>query len=463
MKIIPMLITKLYIICIPLLALNGCSKFIDVDLAGSTVTTDIVFSDDFAATSAVIGIYFDLSTSAIGSGITTSLGRTTGLSADELYDFRRTPAGVELELNNINATNSSVAGLWNSLYKVIYSCNSLLEGLDRSTGITPDTKKRLTGEARFARAFCYFNLTNLFSDVPLVLTTDYNVNSIMPRTDQALIYSQIVTDLTEAKQLLEGGYAGLGRTRANSFAASALLAKVYLFLEEWEKAETEASLLIDNPLYQLHADMRDVFKIGSLEAIWQLAPEDNYNSTDEARYYFVATSPRYLLLRKEFVESFDNADLRRSTWIGVKATSAGNVFFPHKYTTQATGLPIQEYSAVLRLAEQYLIRAEARVHLEKLPGAISDLDFVRERAGLSSIEEEQPAIESNDMLLLIQDEKKHELFTEYGNRWFDLKRLDRAVEILSAIKTGFTKEDELYPIPADERRRNPNMGQNDGY
>ena len=113
---------------------------------------------------------------------------------------------------------------------------------------------------------------------------------------------------------------------------------------------------------------------------------------------------------------------------------------------------------VLRLAEQYLIRAEARVNQEKLEEGLIDLNKVRSRSNAS-------LIQSNDTesaLEAIQNERRLELFNEWGHRWLDLKRTDTAIETLS-FKPGWQTTDLFYPIPEQELLRNPNMTPNDGY
>jgi hypothetical protein len=117
---------------------------------------------------------------------------------------------------------------------------------------------------------------------------------------------------------------------------------------------------------------------------------------------------------------------------------------------------------VFRLAEQFLIRAEARAHLDKITGANSakaDLNMIRDRAGLP------PTVASTkeEMLAAILQERRMELFVEWGHRWFDLKRTGKASEVLSVLKPRWDPTDVLYPIPYNELQLNPNMMQNAGY
>lgn len=115
---------------------------------------------------------------------------------------------------------------------------------------------------------------------------------------------------------------------------------------------------------------------------------------------------------------------------------------------------------VLRLAEQYLIRAEARVRQNNISGGQSDLNAIRNRSGLPNT----TANDQGSLLLAIEQERRVELFTEWGHRWFDLKRTERAEAVLSpfALK-DWQSTDVLFPIPQTEREINSRLTQNEGY
>ncbi len=143
----------------------------------------------------------------------------------------------------------------------IYQANFVLEGVASSNTLSSTTKNQLTGEAKFVRAFCYFYLINLFSDVPLLTTTAWETNSVMPRTSKSKVYEQIITDLKEAKDLLaeDYGVSNNERIRPNKSTAAALLARVYLYTGNYADAEQQSSFVINNTsLYSL-TDVKDVF------------------------------------------------------------------------------------------------------------------------------------------------------------------------------------------------------------
>lgn len=444
--------------------IGACEDFVDISLTNAKITSSAVFKDDNTATSAIIGIYHDMDRSVIVSGDRSSFSRMAGLSSDELHDYKGINGITQFEENVLNPGIAGLNGLWNSFYKTIYQANAVIEGIENTKSLSAKIKDQLMGEAKFIRAFAHFQLTNMFGDVPLITTTDYRKNSIASRDLVTEVYGQIADDLVVAQSLLSDSYIAADRLRPNKATATALLAKVYLYLLEWENAEIQSSQVIGNALYEISNDLTTVFLKNSNEAIWQICPAGVLNNTDEALYYVITGLPTYLVLSDQLVNSFETGDNRFLSWIGQYSSATEIVYYPHKYKLQGSGAPVSEYSTVFRLAEQFLIRAEARAQLGNLSGAISDLDIIRKRAGLILIQDSNPAISKEDLLFAIEHERQVEMFTEWGNRWFDLKRTGRAETVLSTTKTGFTEEDKLYPIPQNEFDRNPNLGkQNDGY
>jgi hypothetical protein len=114
----------------------------------------------------------------------------------------------------------------------------------------------------------------------------------------------------------------------------------------------------------------------------------------------------------------------------------------------------------LRLGEQYLIRAEAEAHLNDNTNAIKDLNIIRNRAGLANY---AGATDQTSVLTAIMHERQVELFCEWGNRWFDLKRTGTIDAVLGAEKPGWQPYIALYPVPLTEIQSNPFLIQNPGY
>jgi starch-binding outer membrane protein, SusD/RagB family len=243
-----------------------------------------------------------------------------------------------------------------------------------------------------------------------------------------------------------------------------------LYRGRWDEAETLSTIVIENTsTYELVKNINSVFLPSSREAIWQLQLPASLSknwTTHEGNFFNIlnATDITYNVLTDTLYNSFEITDLRRKNWIGRYYTGTDTVYFPQKYKLKYGSVQAQENSNVIRLAELYLIRAEARARLDKLSLAIDDLDGIRERAGLTLIKVTNPGISKEDFVKAIEKERQLELFTERAHRWFDLKRTDRAGSILGSQKANWSPADELYPIPQSELSKNKNLGdQNSGY
>lgn len=453
------------IIAIFLLMTISCEDFIEVEVPTDKLTVDTVFDSDETAQSAMQGIYNQLFRSVLYSnGSTNSVTALAGLSAGELYPFLETDlVYVEFKENELLPNNPYNYNLWNSAYNAIYMTNSLLGGILESDKMSEDIKDQLEGEARFIRAFTYFNLVNLYGEVPLVLSTDYRVNAQMGRTSLEDVYGQILTDLQDAIALLDEDYKNGERTQVNRYVAEALLARIYLYRQEWELAEAHSTNVIKHSAYyQLLEDLDLIFLMNSREAIWQISPAGMGSSVTNTKEgaLFVSNNPTFGL-SNELAASFEPLDERGVHWLGYD--SGRDAYYPYKYKDGRSSNNITEYSMVLRLAEQYLIRAEARAQQGNLPGGISDVDKIRHRAGLGLLSETNPEINQDSLIDEILNERKKELFTEWGHRWLDLKRLGEASEILGSTNPLWQDTDVLYPIPEQERMKNTNLGQNQGY
>lgn len=177
---------------------------------------------------------------------------------------------------------------------------------------------------------------------------------------------------------------------------------------------------------------------------------------------FLSSSVPVYVMTEHFINAIEPGDLRKVNWINENIRDRQSFYYPYKYKQRVIteGNPPQEYSVVLRLAELYLIRAEARAQLEKYADATIDLNIIRNRAGLVNIQPEG----KEALLAKIYQERRVELFTEWGHRWLDLKRLNLADQILGPIKSPYWKPTAvLYPIPLAEIESNPNLNQNSGY
>ncbi|WP_170302673.1 RagB/SusD family nutrient uptake outer membrane protein [Chitinophaga oryziterrae] len=451
----------------------SCNKLSEVNPPETSITGESVYTDDATAIGAVTGIYIRFSDNTLASGLN-GISIRTGLSSDELTLF----SGVSntlLQKTYLNALSSQdYYGIWENSYTYLQTVNAAIEGLAKSTSLTSAVKKQLQGEVKFLRAFFYFYLVNLYGDVPLSTTSDYRANATSTRTDKAEVYKQIVSDLIEAQNLLTDNYIASDgvsttseRVRPNKWTATALLARVYLYTKDWAGAETQSTNIINAGVYDLETDLNKVFLNTSIEAIWQLMPVDPAWNTYDAKSFILTNGPNNddhpVYLSSFLLNSFEPDDLRRQNWVGENKVDTSTYYYPYKYKSAEAGAPLTEYTMIFRLAEQYLIRAEARVQQENITGGLEDLNKIRTRAGLA----EYGTTSTAGLISAIIKERRVELFTEWGHRWLDMKRngtVNDIMNIVTPLKGGSWNNNwQLYPVPYSDIKLNPRLKQNDGY
>lgn len=444
------------------LVFSSCKKFVEVAPPSTQIETSKIFTSDGTALSTMNGLYSMIglaNLNFINGGVTLY----AGLSADEIYPTATNADADPFVTNSVSPNHTNLFNrLWRGAYNnnYLYTANAVIEGLNGSTALTDSLRIQLLGEAKVIRALGYFYLVNMFSDVPLVLNTDFATNASLPRATAKDIYSQIVKDLVEATGMLKVSYPLSARTRLNKTAATALLARVFLYTEDWVNAEKYASEVIGSGMYSLNSSLSNIFNsISSTETIWQLARDNNVTPDGATFIPSSATARPTYAITSQLMNAFSTNDPRRSSWTGRNVVNNVEYYYPYKYkyrlATQGT-----EYYIILRLAEQFLIRAEARARQGNIVGGLEDLNRIRLRAGVGVLN----GLNQTDLLQAIYKERQVELFCEMGHRWFDLKRSGAADGVLKPLKgSNWQSTDVFYPIPQNEIDRNPFLTQNPGY
>lgn len=479
---------SILVFSILLLFTTSCKKLISISPPATSISGASVFSADATAIAALTGIYTTISASNISvSGSIPSLTLYTGLSADE-FTLAQKVSSVNLRAasyytNRLSASSGYGSEFWSTIYPYIFKCNTTIEGLNGSSGLTPAVKQQLMGEAKFMRAFCYFYLVNLYGGVAMPLTSDYKINSTLARNSVSQVYQQIISDLHDAEQLLSVTYldGSLLRTtgdrvRPTVWAAAALLARVYLYAGNWSGADSASSVVIGNAsLFGISALDTAFLRASSpnREAIWQLQPVTTSPNNPRDAFVFVipptgpgtgANSGAYI--SGSLLNTFETGDQRKAHWLGSTTVSGTTYFYPFKYKINSTSAstPVTEHYMLLRLGEQFLVRAEARAHEGNIAGAQADLNIIRSRAGLGGTAASTQA----DLLASILHERQVEMFAELGQRWFDLKRtgaVDGTMTLVAPQKNGgqWNSYQQLYPITTLDIKLDPNLIQNAGY
>jgi starch-binding outer membrane protein, SusD/RagB family len=440
---------------------GGCRKFIEVDPPANTLTSETVFADSANVESAITGMY---SWSVLGTSLFDGrLSLFTGLLADELTTT--TTSLHEFQTNSLSAVSSNVASLWSNAYKQVYYANAIINGVQNSSGLSPTYRNKAISEAKLYRAWWYFHMINLWGDLPLVTSSDYNETALLPRTATTQVYQLIIKDLKEGQANLPIFYQNSDRTRPNQAVATALLTKVYAFLGDWANAENEANKLISSNVYMPLPTPANTFLKGSKETIWQVTPISPSYNTVEGNTFIpsnTTTIPVYQLA-STLVNSFETGDQRRTAWVNSNTVGGVTYYYPAKYKirTSAPGFAPAEYNVMLRMADIILIRAEALIQDGRTPQGIADINTVRTRSGLAELPSN---LTKEQALLAVEQERRIELFVERGARWLDLIRTHRATAVLQPLKgSDWQVTDTLLPIPAGEIVNNSNLVQNTGY
>jgi starch-binding outer membrane protein, SusD/RagB family len=371
----------------------------------------------------------------------------------------------ELGTKQISSANASVAALWGSIYNTVYIANFILERLPEVEGVPTAQRNQVMGTAHFLRGFAYFTALYTFGGVPQVITTDIETNRNIPRASEAEIlvlieddYSQALSSLPE--QSVNAAYAG-------KFAVRAALARFYLFLGNWSLAEQYATEVIDSELYELEpnfsAIVEEDFTIEAiLEVGYTLADDPGTNGNIGLNNLFVG--------RREIIPSNQVVVALATSESGDRFSSM--TFDLNNLSGTDNGWSVAKYGTAdadnnnvvaFRLAEMYLIRAEARAQLDNVTGlnsAQTDVNTLRTRANAPAV----GAVSKSQMLRLIEEERRYELAFE-GHRWYDLVRTGRAQEVMSAFSVNWRSDYEVWPIPQREIQNNPALvgNQNPGY
>jgi len=431
------------------------------------ITRQQQFTDSASTLSAVAGVY----TYNTGNGFAYSDGAltySTGLSSDELT-YTQTDDKQQFYNYVLTPLNMEVPALWANPYQSIYQVNDILSGVTNNSGLSASFTKQITGEMEVVRALYYFNLVNLFGEVPLVTTTNYVATEHIPKTPIATVYHQIMVDLTDARTKLTANNPSSGRARPNLYTALTLLAKVNLYQGNWTNAYHEADSVITQGGYNLEPTLNNVFLDGSQEAIWQIPAATSYSAVADGQNFlpYYPGASVIFPLATPLISAFEPGDQRCQNWVASAVFGTDTAYYPFKYKDRQPAIPAED-QMIFRLAEVYLIRAEAAAHINtatSLAQAITDINTIRTRAGLPNTTADVTS--QTAVLNAVMHERQTELFCEWGNRWFDLKRnvtpATSAATVLGAEKTGFTTNAELYPIPESQIQLNNLLIQNKGY
>lgn len=444
---------KKLITYIVMLFLFACTQYVEVDKLTDRLHEKEVFNNEPTANSAILGLYQHLRSGTMIDNMIVDNALVSG----EVRPFG-TAASDTYYTNTLLPTNTTLP--WSKYYQIIYKSNRAIEGLVTTSNLSESTRTKLLGEALVVRAFSHYMLVNLYGDIPLILTSNVETNRTAARVPVKDVNEQLIVDLKEAQTLLQpGSNATLDKSRANYWSATTLLSRVYLYMQDYVNAEIEADKVIQSGRFQLLNPGGQVFKKDSEEAIWQWTNNSTQPNNVASRFLYSSTPGA--VCTDFLLAAFESEDARRTNWIKTAPYGAGSISIPYKFTSAAVGT--NECYTAIRLAELYLIRAEARMLQGNYEAGMEDINLIRlQHGGLSS-----PLAAPTDheaALNVILNQRQVELFTEGAHRWFDLKRTGR-LDATMMIEKPVTWHSwaALYPILYSDIQQNPNLTQNPGY
>jgi tetratricopeptide (TPR) repeat protein len=446
-----------------LLSLGACNKQLDIKPTGTIdQTLAIRTNDDVQST--LVGTYNTMGDADLyGGGV---FFETDLLATQEIINWNGTFQDLTQMVNQrIVNSNAFVEDNWLAAYVVINQANNVLANLKLATD--DDEKNRWEGEAKFLRGLVYFDLVRLYGKawtdgdpgtnlgVPIVLTptTKVDESAKVSRATVRQTYEQAIKDLTDAKTLLPEDNSFY----ANKYAAQAILARLYLQQGDYINALAEADDVISSGVYGLNDKYEDEFPSKSkthfdntIEDIFAIQVTQQLGTNALNTYYASSGNAGRgdIRVKDEFLAEFEPGDTRGEFYT---ITSVNRTM---KFNNQYGNIH------VIRLAELYLIRAEANTRLGSAVGdsPVNDINVLKVRAHLAPV----AAVTLDDILM----ERRHELAFEGGFFLHDAKRLKATADNNPLYMAGtlpYNSPKLVFPIPLREILANPNLQQNEGY
>ncbi|AKD05694.1 hypothetical protein PKOR_12800 [Pontibacter korlensis] len=470
--------------------LASCSEdFLDVEPEGEPVGEEFFQTPEHAllAVNSIYGNLREWNVSAFAHLAITTIASDNAEKGSVPGD-----AGFMEEYDNftLTATEGQLNGYWNGQYQAINLANQVLSNVPLIS-MDEALKERLLAEAKFFRAYHYFNLVRTFGGVPLRLSVpqpgqqEDPATLNLPRASREEVYAQIVQDLTEASQVLPATYPAAERGRATKGAALGMLAKVQLYQENWQEVVNLANQ-VEGLGYTLAEDYYSIFRIAgehNAESIFEIEAQTIPGNCSASNSQWAEVQGvrgqfgwGFVEPTEDLVNAFEEGDERLDATILFRGetTPEGDVIteaapnprynqkaYVPSFVTNECGYAKDQNIRILRFAEVLLMRAEAANELGDTQQALDDLNRVRVRAGLEPIE----SASQEELRQIIWHERRVELALENGDRFFDLVRQGRAAEVLQAHGKQFTPgKNELFPIPQQQIiLSNGILTQNPGY
>jgi len=392
-----------------------------------------------------------------------------------------------------NSTNKNRAqGVWNQFYSSIRNANLVLQNAPTDLPAAEQQKvNEYVEEAKFMRAYYYFQLVRCWGGVPLRTVENMEVKD-QPRSTVNEVYDLIISDLLDAEAGLPNTQADIGRP--TKYAAKTMLADVYMNVNNFTGARAKAKEVIDANVYSLvpvttRDDFWNIFGpdiLTSPEEIWYIKfsrqPGQGsfmswvVNHSSTGLFSFGGAFAHFANARDPFFKKWPDNDLRKSLWDFADFGFADSTIVTRKFPDpnaiaqagSATDFPLYRYAEVLYIFAE----ADARVAGAPTAEAMDAVNQVRRRGYGEDINAASPQdfdianYDLDSFIDLIIEERGYE-FTFEAKRWFTLKRTGKLAEILLENRGVTVPEARyLWPIPLSEMNFNElvnDADQNPGY
>ncbi len=496
-------ITKYILILVIGTMLIGCDSYLEED-PKSITSPDTFFNTIEEFELAIVGLYDTWAQNYLHGNI--GLYRFTENGAD-IVGPNRNFGQVEpimsysLSESSINAISQGAGAplSWQGLYSIILNSNTILSKLELNDVISQANKDVIEAETLFHRAYAYYYLTNLWGDVPY-----YRKNlpiseiQVLPRTDKKTIRDEILVDLQKAQVSLPSSINSDNFGKVSKWVAATVMVKIYLIQNKWQQARDKSLEIINDSPHKLLDEYASVFRLNNEyneEIIWSIdfakdvhgnnwvdhftprIRDEPKESTKKAELSAALTARNegftgygLAIALPDFVKKFPLDDLRRASNITTEylGYELNFPYMPKRWNLDQINSPRGNHAdnkLIFRLADVYLMAAEAENELNGPTSAYQYINKVRERA----FEPDQPlsGLSKDDFRLAMYDERKWELAAE-GERRMDLIRWGILLDVVK--KTEYRVYDPapnikphhvLLPIPTEEFILNPALLESD--
>lgn len=454
--------------------LTSCEELLETEPT-SSLSTEEALADYTIAKSALVGIYDVLSGTGwygrnyvINAEVTATDARLKPENSGRfIYEYFYTYAP---DLGTMNRGSES---LYTRGYNMVSRANNVINSVESgaTTGGTPEQLDQLVSEAKFLRALAYHDMVKLFAQdytytsggshlgIPIITETNFGP---VARATVSEVYDLILADLTDALAKHNADDLSLAAPYSASEAAiKALMARVYLYKEDWANAKTYADDVINNYTYALVSNADYVASWGQVstsESIFDISMTTTDNrGVDAIGAMLMPAGYGDIVPTAELLGLYEGSDVRAGLYF-----SEGSFTYSSKYPGR-NGLTGVDNTKVLRLSEMYMIVAEAEARMSNYGNASTYFNAIRTRAGASSI-----TLDASNYEQAILDERRREFCFE-GHRLFDMKRMHQSIvrgsECTAQDKCTINYPSHLfaYPFSLNETNVNNLLVQNDGY